>query len=141
MTRLMGRVLVVAALLVSTGCDYMGYDLTGDGYVATFQQEATRLEWQWLPPLLNIPREEAREYCAELSLQGDGWRLPAKEELHALRVDRHKFSTVPGIKNGEYWSLSTDVTNAENGWVVYFHESSGSHIESLLTENSVRCVR
>lgn len=57
---------------------------------------------------------DAELACKEL---GDGWRLPTKEELHELYINK---TTLGGFKDKHYWS-STIQKNVENSvWTIEF---------------------
>lgn len=46
--------------------------------------KATGLTWQVTPPANQMSWSEANTYCAELDLEGAGWRLPTINELRSL---------------------------------------------------------
>jgi len=49
--------------------------------------------------------EDAKKVCADL---GDGWRLPTREELHIMWLNR---KSIGGFAAAYYWSFSEDDTN------------------------------
>jgi hypothetical protein len=60
--------------------------------------------------------EDAKKVCADL---GDGWRLPTKEELNLMWLNRE---SIGGFAAAYYWSSSEDFN--DNAWRQYF--SSGT---------------
>ena len=57
--------------------------------------------------------DEVNQKCAEL---GDKWRLPTKEELNLLYINKE---TIGGFDNYEYWSSEQE--GAQNdAWVQFF---------------------
>lgn len=76
--------------------------------------------------------KDAKKVCKEL---GDGWRLPTREELHLMWLNR---DTIGGFAAAYYWSSSE--YNYNNAWDQYFNDgyqngSSKSHT------NYVRAVK
>ncbi len=84
----------------------------------------------------NAPTEmtwdEAHEYCASL---GDGWRLPTKEELNEMYLNKDE---IGGF--GETWLWSSSQSNSGGAWdqdfSVGFRGYGGKDIV-----NSVRACR
>jgi hypothetical protein len=56
--------------------------------------------------------EDAKKVCADL---GDGWRLPAREELHLMWLNRE---SVGGFAAAYYWSYSENYINS--AWNQFF---------------------
>jgi hypothetical protein len=52
--------------------------------------------------------EDAKKVCEDL---GDGWRLPTREELHFMWINRR---TVGDFANNYYWSYSE--VNSKSAW-------------------------
>jgi hypothetical protein len=76
--------------------------------------------------------EDAKKVCEDL---GDGWRLPTREELHLMWVNRE---SIGGFAAAYYWSSSED----GNGfaWYQYFASGSQSNYDENYT-GYVRAVR
>lgn len=49
--------------------------------------------------------EDANKVCEDL---GDGWRLPTREELHFMWLNRR---TIKGFANDYYWSSSENLSD------------------------------
>jgi hypothetical protein len=60
--------------------------------------------------------EDAKKLCKDL---GDEWRLPTREELHLMWVNRE---SIGGFAAAFYWSSSEDDTNY--AWGQYFDVGS-----------------
>ena len=132
-------------------CDAPEYTVNGDGTVAS---SCCGLEWQQFVDENDSPGrdglfswEEAKAYCASLSLAAGGWRLPAIEELFSLvvlgqspkmpTIDRAAFPHAP--LEG-YWSSSAQVDRSDVAWLVGFTSGTlGSGAAS--SSFRVRCVR
>lgn len=90
--------------------------------------------------------EEASRYCAHLSLDGSGWRVPTLAELQSV-VDKSQTpsaidpSAFPNTRADNFWSVSEDETGAT--WMVSFAVSGGTlgGTDSLRFGALVRCVR
>lgn len=57
--------------------------------------------------------KDAKKVCEDL---GDGWRLPTREELHVMWLNRN---TIRSFAAGYYWSSSEDDNNF--AWGQYFY--------------------
>lgn len=76
--------------------------------------------------------EDAKKVCKEL---GDGWRLPTREELHLMWLNK---DTIGGFAAAYYWSSSEYSVN--NAWYQYFN--NGYHYDKINTYYfNVRAVR
>ena len=76
--------------------------------------------------------KDAKKVCEDL---GDGWRLPTREELHLMWVNRE---SIGGFAAAYYCSSSEDYNS--NAWGQYFH--NGSQYNNLKNfTNYVRAVR
>ncbi len=132
------------------------YSRSGD----VVRDNATGLEWQdnetvakrWLTKenydagnYEDTLGETATTYCANLPLDGGGWRLPMIEELETL-VDGGKYNpsvtenVFQDIIPGYYWSSTTAANNTSYAWSVHFN-SGDSDNRSKRFSNYVRCVR
>ena len=76
--------------------------------------------------------KKAKEACAKL---GDGWRLPTREELHLMWLNR---DTIGGFAAAYYWSCS-EASNG-NAWGQYFNIGNQS-LSLKVTTDYVRAVR
>ncbi len=76
--------------------------------------------------------EDAKKVCADL---GDGWRLPTREELHLMWLNRE---SIGGFAAAYYWSSSED--NSDNAWTQYFYNGYQNYYGKLST-GYVRAVR
>jgi hypothetical protein len=65
--------------------------------------------------------EDAKKVCEDL---GDGWRLPTREELHLMWVNRR---TVGDFANNYYWSYSEDSTNLAWGQDFYNGDQTSNY--------------
>ena len=76
--------------------------------------------------------EDAKKVCENL---GDGWRLPTREELHLMWVNRE---SIGNFATAEYWSSSE--FNYNFVWVQFFNY--GSQINDNKNDSFyVRAVR
>ena len=88
-----------------------------------------------------MPWKESAEYAESL---GDGWRVPAVEELESL-LDRSLCNPVvrkdvPFRDSSYYWSSTTYASATDHAWRVYFHSGNvGYYYKS--GSYYVRCVR
>lgn len=134
-------------------CEQPGRFLVTGGVVLDQASGADLLEWQraLAPSLLTQP--EAVAYCASLSLEGSGWRLPTVTELASLvlhpiglgaslaptcepSIDQVAFPSTPP---DDQW---TSTTRPELGDAMYTGFDDGrSHPAPVDTPKSVRCVR
>jgi hypothetical protein len=73
--------------------------------------------------------EDAKKVCADL---GDGWRLPTREELHLMWLNRE---SVGGFAAAYYWSSSED--NSNYAWNQYF----GPGYQYCYDKSYTACVR
>jgi hypothetical protein len=107
----------------------------------------TNLEWQDSYED-NITKHavwsDAMSYCEALSLDGKSdWRLPEIEELKSI-IDTSEtpmhYSIFESITSSNVWSATTDASNTDFAWGVYFDSGSAyPNLKSLSTQ--VRCVR
>jgi hypothetical protein len=81
-----------------------------------------RMEWN-----------DAVKACSEL---GIGWRLPTKDELNLLYLNRER---IGWFTNNDYWS-STEV-DADNAWRQYFYGGSQAVLFKVRGFANVRAVR
>lgn len=69
--------------------------------------------------------ESTKKVCENL---GDGWRLPTKEELHLMWLNR---DNIGGFTNSSYWSSSERTTNLT--WYQIFRNGSQDYIFKYYT--------
>jgi hypothetical protein len=77
--------------------------------------------------------KEAKQTFAEL---GDGWRLPTKDELNLMYINK---VVIGGFANDNYWS-STEFNNF-NAWFQYFGDGSQNYVSKDCAYLNVRVVR
>ncbi len=90
--------------------------------------------------------DTATTYCATLTLDGGGWRLPTVQELQGIVVDgaySPSIDTTAFVNystSSSYWSATTHAYYTNDAWVVYF--GSGNTNSSYKSDNyNVRCVK
>ncbi len=90
----------------------------------------------------------AVDYCANLTLEGSGWRLPSHKELLTI-VDRTR-SSYPKIDpvfqttRGIYWSSDSylaPITSAEPMWAIDFITGQDQAYDKTDNVLGIRCVR
>jgi hypothetical protein len=129
---------------------------TADGVVT---DTVTALMWQEPTPSQLYTWQEARCYCAGLTLAGyPDWRLPTRIELLSLidetipspgpNIDKAAFpSTVGGNHSADqmgygYWTSTPKAGDASSAWTVHFDNTYGNDAyEDVTTNEGVRCVR
>ena len=77
--------------------------------------------------------KDAKKVCKEL---GDGWRLPTREELHFMWLNR---TAIEGFAAAYYWS-STENFNF-NVWIQYFDNNGLQDYFNKNYKYNVRAVR
>jgi len=77
--------------------------------------------------------DDAKAACADL---GDGWRLPTKDELNILYINKHK---IGGFANVGYWS-SSEIQVHPYAWIQNF-DSGNQSKENKNEEYIVRAIR
>jgi hypothetical protein len=89
--------------------------------------------------------DDAKKFCAGLSLAGGGWRLPTEAELESLVDDSRTdpaidLNAFPGTPSSYFWSSSPRAGSAGYAWGVYFYYGYSS---SYVADDTyrVRCVR
>ena len=105
----------------------------------------TKLRWQQIPAPNPLEWAAGRDYCAALSLDGNGWRLPSVAELQTL-VDETKSDpsidgvVFPGTPSEYFWTSSPLPRFDAFIWTVYFGYGLSTFFQVNQTHH-VRCVR
>jgi hypothetical protein len=113
----------------------------GSGTVLDTQ---TKLTWQQMIPTASYTWSDAKTYCAGLSLDGTGWRLPSINELQTI-VDESTNpaidgATFPMTPSEYFWSSTAVVEDPSRAWTCFFSNGS-TYSFSTTTPENVRCVR
>lgn len=112
--------------------------------VDTVLDNGTKLTWQRFVPPDSYTQKDAGTYCAGLSVEGEGWRLPTRIEIHSI-VDYTKAqpgpmidtAVFPNAPSADFWS-STE-SQPGNGWIM---ASDGrTFTADAMDSHRVRCVR
>ncbi len=91
---------------------------------------------------------DAQSYCAALTLDGGGWRLPTMPELRSL-LDYSRsnpiidpvFQKIDGaLLSPYYWSSTSYANNTSNAWMLSFYYGYASYFTKSAADD-VRCVR
>jgi hypothetical protein len=123
-------------------CKSALYTVSGNGTVGS---TCCGLTWQQTSDETSRTWEEAKSYCAGLSIAGGGFRLPTFAELHSLvkigqgaaAIDGTAF---PNTAAQPFWTTSTENASLDWAWAVNF--ASGSVYEQRMSSRlRVRCVR
>jgi len=126
------------------------YDVSRSGIVL---DEITGLEWQRSLDSSTYDWEGAKSYCADLPLDGGGWRLPSVIELVSL-VDTSKTSfgglepptidevAFPETPPEAFWSSSPAADDPNTPWGVLFCCGGETGFANSISQLArVRCVR
>lgn len=106
---------------------------------------ATQLHWQQQSTPEPTTWTGAKTQCAELDLEGDGWRLPTIKELHTL-IDETRdqpatdSAMFPGPTIGYYWTSSQPRGFGNLAWTAGFDHGLDV-FRSVDGDAFVRCVR
>ncbi len=103
----------------------------------TVKDPRTGLTWQRQVPGPSYGWEDAKAYCAGLSLAGGGWRLPTIDELKGL-ADSH---LLPNSPVDWFWSSSRHLYFTGSWLEVGFHGGYQHGWGVGSGANRVRCVR
>jgi len=109
----------------------------------TVRDTETRLTWQRQVPKETYNWNDAKAYCARLSLAGGGWHLPTKEELESL-VDKSagmptiNHEAFPDTPNWAFWSSMPN--GSSDAWGVGFYDGYTGN-DAVGVYSNVRCVR
>ena len=115
----------------------------GDGTVTNPQ---AGLSWQQADDGVRRNWQEARDYCAALSLGGHtDWRLPTPTELVTLVVYQKDNPTIdralfPSTRSSGYWTGTVMAGYSWQAWYVDFHHGPVDFSRKTKS-HFVRCVR
>lgn len=147
----------VTALLLAAGASQAS--APSGRYVAssgTVLDGKTKLTWQLFPSTTtsftwgsSATAGTAQSYCASLSANGGGWRLPTLNELLTLvdysqdggatpMIDQVYFPLQPSTM---YWTATPVASSPGYAWLVDFKTGSASGLFATSTKAAVRCVR
>jgi hypothetical protein len=108
----------------------------------TVYDTQTKLTWQ--REVSTSTWDDAKAYCAGLSLDGGGWRVPSLGELQTIvdestnpSVDAAAFPMTP---SDYFWSSSPVVGDPSRAWTCFFANGS-TYSFAVSKPESVRCVR
>jgi len=110
----------------------------------TVYDTQTNLTWQQAFPIQRYAWADATAYCADLALDGAGWRLPSINELQTL-VDDSVNPSIDGVAfpmtpSEYFWSSSAVVDDASRAWTTFFTNGS-TYSFAVSAAKNVRCVR
>jgi hypothetical protein len=140
---LVGALLLVGAVLLqhqsSSASAPAGRYAVASGIVTDKQ---TGLAWQQVHDPNTKSFGISTTHCANLNLNGKGWRVPSMKELMTLVDDAVKAPAIdrvafPNTPSSDFWTSSTTEGNA---YVVSF-EQGGARGDAVTSSHFVRCVR
>lgn len=113
--------------------------------VDTVFDNVTQLTWQRVASPDKYNQTDAKAHCTALELEGTGWRLPTRIELHSIvdyskpgpAIDTTAFTNAIGAF---YWSASPAAGFNNGAWRVDFNKGVVEADLGGLVYN-VRCVR
>lgn len=140
---------------------YEGLSVPFDRFEAqtdTVFDQITRLTWQRVQPVQNLTAADALLYCANLEIDGGGFRVPLVSELLSLkssdirsdpdmgsgsRLDPDfEFEEDVQLSNQYFlWSSTPYAADSEKHWAVYFHWDDWVSPEPFTQQVFVRCVK
>jgi hypothetical protein len=91
--------------------------------------------------------DTAASYCTNLSLDGEGWRLPTVVELQSIVVDGAFNPSIDTTAfanyntSNHYWSSTTHAYLTDRAWIVTFYDGYTSYGDKPNATYYVRCVR
>ena len=134
---------IVVALTASADANApAGRYTTANG---TVYDTKTKLTWQEAVPTGTYTWANAKAYCAGLSLNGTGWRLPTIKELQTIVDDSQANPSIdttafPSTPANWFWSSSPLVGWSSFAWYVSFNYGS-PNVYDVSSTYLVRCVR
>lgn len=100
-------------------------DDSGKGFIVALS-DSTRMAWK-----------DANSFGHAMNGYND-WRLPSKDELHILYLNKNKFG---GFSQSDYWSGTTDEID-DSAWAQSFEDGDGwQYTTNKFNGLSVRFVR
>ncbi len=119
----------------------ISHQFTRDDIHGIVSDTASALQWQDNASP-GMGWDTALTYCSGLDLNGTGWRLPDKKELHALvdysRYDPALDSIFQTVTPSVYWSATA--ISASNAWGIHFGPGN-DYPTNKSSSLPVRCVR
>jgi hypothetical protein len=111
----------------------------------TVYDTRTKLTWQQAVLTDTYTWANAKAYCAGLSLNGVGWRLPTVKELQTIVDDSRTNPSIdttafPSTPADWFWSSSPLAGSSSDAWYVNFGNGLTSYL-AVSHPNYVRCVR
>ena len=115
----------------------------------TITDQKTRLIWQKQDDGSKRSRENALDYCENLTLGGSSaWRLPNIKELESIvddnrvspSINTSYFTNTKSGSNSDYISSSEYLASSNYSWTVTFNSGEAS-IAGHTSSSYVRCVR
>lgn len=111
----------------------------------TVYDTKTKLTWQQTLSPMDYSWDDAQAYCAQLDLNGLGWRAPSIKELQTIvddtigapSIDEKAF---PGTPVDYFWSSTPLASAPTDAWFVVTAYGGAGHTSKGLS-NRVRCVR
>jgi hypothetical protein len=110
----------------------------------TVYDTQTKLTWQQQFPPERYGWDEAQSYCAELELDGPGWRVPSINEVQTLVDDTTNpaiaLAAFPATPSEYFWSSSAVIDDTARAWTAFFTNGSTYPAAKTALKN-VRCTR
>jgi Protein of unknown function (DUF1566) len=123
------------------------YVVTNSGTAnGTVYDTKTKLTWQQTIASGTYDWAGAKTYCAGLSLNGIGWRLPTCKELQTIVDDSRTNPSIdatafPSTPADWFWSSSPLAGSSSYAWSVYFSAGHTFYDDVSYNNFLVRCVR
>ncbi len=105
-----------------------------------------KLTWQQTISPYSFAWSEAQNYCSNLNLEGDGWRVPSMKELQTI-VDETRskpaidVNTFPDTPPEAFWTSTAMAGPPSRFWFVGFYDGFTFHRDEFADTGWVRCVR
>lgn len=106
----------------------------------------TKLTWQQTISSSSFTWSEAQNHCSNLTLDGDGWRVPSLKELQTIVDETKSYPAIdpnafPDTPLDEFWTSSLKADAPNLAWYVDFSRVGVTFHNSVMATNQVRCVR